>query len=180
MTTITELSAQAGRPTITELSADLGFEAPTEREFKALMRIVQAAHAATRKFVEETDEAERQLWLAFAAVGHLWRRREPDTTRYFGSHVDDVNAVLRRRWGITTSVDARAVLAAIIAHNDVPYRLGDNKVGQPLEAGLNAFCGDARCSNAWRDVLAGRPLKAPLPPRFRVDSPMQVYLQDGR
>lgn len=85
----------------------------------------------------------------------------------FFSHVDDVNAALRRRWGMSSSVDARAVLAAIIAHNDVPYRLSDNRLGQPLEVGLNPFSGDARCSNAWRDVLAGRPLKAPLPPRFR-------------
>jgi hypothetical protein len=49
VTTITELSAQAGRPTITELPVNLGFEPPTERQFKALMRMVQAAHAPTQK-----------------------------------------------------------------------------------------------------------------------------------
>ncbi len=181
MTTITELSAQAGRPTITELPVDLGFEAPTERQFKALMKTVQAAHAPTRKFADETEDADRELWHAFAALGYLWRRAAPDTSRYFGSHVDDVNAVLKSRW-MARPVDGRAVMAAIIAHNDIPYRLGDRRVGQPLEVGLDPHSG-IRCSNAWKDILAGRPLKAPLPPRRMFQetaspSPMRVYRQE--
>ena len=79
-------------------------------------------------------------------------------------------------------VDGRAVMAAIIAHNDIPYRLGDRRVGQPLEVGLDPHSG-IRCSNAWKDILAGRPLKAPLPPRrmfqeMASPSPMRVYRQE--
>jgi hypothetical protein len=182
MTTITELSAQAGRPTITELPVDLGFEAPTEREFKALVKIVQAAHAPTRKFADETEDAGRQLWHAFAAVGYLWRRAAPDTSRYFDSHVEDVNAVLKSRW-MARQVDGRAVMAAIIAHNDIPYRLGDRRVGQPLEVALDPHAG-FNCSNAWRAVLQGAPLRSPLPPRdiFRQSagpSPIPVFQETG-
>jgi hypothetical protein len=181
MTTITELSAQAGRPTIRELPVDLGFEAPTERQFKALMKIVQAAHAPTRKFADETEDAGRQLWHAFAALGYLWRRATPDTSRYFDSHVDDVNAVLRSRW-MATAVDGRAVMAAIIAHNDIPYRPGDRTVGQPLEVALNPHAG-FKCSNSWRAVLQGAPLRSPLPPReiFRqsaAPSPIRVFQEE--
>lgn len=56
-----------------------------------------------------------------------------------------------------------ALLAAIIAHNDIPYRLANLAVGQLLEVGLDRYSG-SQCMNAWRDVLAGRPLIAPLPP----------------
>lgn len=98
MTTITELAPQVGRAAITELPVDLGFETPSERQFKQLMKIVQTAHAPTRKFADETDDADREFWHAFAVVGYLWRRAAPDTSRYFDSHVDDVNVVLKIRW----------------------------------------------------------------------------------
>jgi hypothetical protein len=178
VTIITELGQAGDRPTLTELPSDAGFEPPTEGQFKALVEIVCAAHPPTRRFIDENTDAERMLWLSFAAVGHMFRKPEPDTTKYFSSHVEAANAVLRRRWGMSISLDPLAVMAAIIGHNDVAYRLANNKVGQPLEVALDPFFG-MRCSNAWRDVLAGRPLKPPLPPRFSVEktNPMQVYLQ---
>jgi hypothetical protein len=184
MTTITELRAPTERPTIVELPCDLGFEPPSERQFKQLISIVCAAHPPTRKFCEETEDAQRQLWHAFAGLGCMWRTASPDTTRYFGSHVEDVNAVLRRRWGMSSPVDARAVLAAIIMHNDVPYRLADPKVGQPIEAGLSATGPTGfRLGNAWRAVLQGAPLRSPLPPRdiFRssaTQSPIRVFQEN--
>lgn len=42
MTTVTEFKQAGERPTLIEPPTDLGFEAPTEREFKALMKIVMA------------------------------------------------------------------------------------------------------------------------------------------
>ena len=165
----------------TELPIDLGFEAPTERQFKQLMSIVCAAHPPTRKFADETEDADRELWHAFAAIGYLWRLDAPDTSRYFQSHVDDVNSVLKSRW-MARQVDGRAVMAAIIAHNDIPYRPADRKVGQPLEVALDPHAG-FKCSNAWRAVLQGAPIRSPLPPReiFRqsaAPSPIRVFQEN--
>jgi hypothetical protein len=181
MTQIIELSApQPGGVRILELPNATSFEPPSERQFKLLLDLVFATHQEHRKFAEKADDFQDEAWRAFAAIGYMYRTREPDTTRYFSAHVEDVNEVIARRWR-ARAVSGPAVFVAVVAHGDVAWRAHDRRVGQPLEIGLDQFSG-VECSNVWRKLLEGQPLRAPLPPReiFRssaAPSPVTVFRQ---
>ncbi len=128
-----------------------------------------------------TPEFEAEFGRAFVAVGYAFRLSEPSTARYFHSFVEDANALQREYWR-AHAVSGSALLAAIIGHGDVPWRPVNQAVGQLLEVGLDPYSG-IRCSNAWRGILEGRPLRSPLPPRriFReqaMPSPMRVFRQE--
>lgn len=180
--------------TITTSLPSTGFEQPSDKEILALMKIVYGAHPDLRGNAETflrkgrdllgtVDDFEVEFGRAFVAVGYAFRTVEPVTTRYFHSLVEDANALLRRYWG-AKPVSGTALLAAIIAHGDVCWRPANRAVGQLLEVGLDPYSG-VRCANAWRGILEGRPLHAPLPPRraFREaaePSPVRLYRQqDG-
>lgn len=140
---------------ITTLLPSTGFERPTGAELRALLKIVRTEH-------ELPPIGEGEFARAFWAVGFQFRLAEPDTSLHFQSHVDHCNNLLSRyNHGET---DGAAVLAAIVAHSDIPYRLADRAKGQLLEIGMNPFSGIG-CANTWRAVLAGQPPMTPLPPK---------------
>ncbi len=190
--------------TITTALPSTGFEQPSGREVLALLKIVLGAYpnlrgeAETRDFNTEfgrtffaagydnlgasaARDFEMEFARAFIAVGFAYRTPQPSTSRYFHSFVEDANGLLRTYWS-AKAVSGTALLAAIIAHGDVAWRPANRAVGQLLEVGLDPYSG-IRCSNAWKGVLEGRPLKAPLAPRrmFRdmaAPSPMRVFRQE--
>lgn len=167
--------------TITTALPSTGFEQPSGEQVLALMRVVYGAQPALRESAETVDDFEMEFGRAFVAVGYAFRLSEPSTSRYFHSFVDDANTLLRTYW-TAKPVSGTALLAAVIAHGDVPWRPANRAVGQLLEVGLDPHAG-VRCSNAWRQILEGRPLRAPLPPRklFReaaLPSAVRVYRQE--
>ena len=133
-----------------------GFQRPTADELQELARRVDDEHDW---LVPCSEDAFAR---AFTAVGFMFRLPEPSRKLAFSAHVNSANSVLERL-GLS-GVAGNALLAAMIAHSDVPWRAQAMHLGQPLECGLHPFAGRP-CSNAYRRVLAGEPLTPPLPPR---------------
>jgi hypothetical protein len=142
----------------------------------------EGTHESLRIYADETEDFEQQFGRAFVAVGYAaWRTIEPVTNRYFSALVDDANDLLQRYWR-APAVSGSAFLAACWGHGDVAIRPAQRSVGQLLECGLNPDSG-LRCGNVWRQILAGRPLRAPLAPRRflqEMNMPSTVsYFQQG-
>jgi hypothetical protein len=110
----------------------------------------------------ETDVDE--FGRAFRAIGLMFRKSEPDTSHLFSFFVDAANDTLQQRNG-GASVGAAAVLGAILASADIPWRRAVPGAGQLLEVGLNIHHGRQALPH-WRDLLTGeRSLPVSLPPR---------------
>jgi hypothetical protein len=131
-----------------------GFELPQPDELVRLREIVQSAHPALAGVPQ--GEFDRAFWVA----GSFYRRPKPDSRHYFSFWTDVANERLRQRDGRSISGDA--LLAAIIGHNDVPWHRQDPDIGQVLEVGIDPYSGSP-CTNAWRGLLRGEPLRPPLP-----------------
>jgi hypothetical protein len=159
---------------ITTMLPSTGFERPSADELRELLRRVRAEH-------ELPAISESEFARAFWATGFQFRLAEPDASLHFYTHVGHCNDFLAQyRYG---EIDGAAALAAVIAHSDFPYRLADRGKGQLLEIGMNPYSG-AKCTNAWRGVLRGEPLREPLPPkgiaRRPADSiPKPKFYQEG-
>jgi hypothetical protein len=149
--------------TISTSLPSTGFEQPSDKQLLALLKIVLGAREGLRDHAAQTPDFEMEFARAFVAVGYAFRLREPSTARYFHAFVEDANTLLRTYW-TAKAVSGTALITAIIAHGDVPWRPANRAVGQLLEVGLDPYSG-IRCSNAWREILKGRPLRDPLPPR---------------
>jgi hypothetical protein len=159
-----------------------GFVCPTDDdELRTLIRMVLGAHEHLREYAEATEDFEQQFGRAFVAVGYAFRTVEPVTNRYFQALVDDANELLQRYWR-APAVSGPAFLTACWAHGDIPIRPAKRSLGQLLEIGLDPDSG-LRCGNFWRQILAGRPLRAPLAPRRflqEMNMPSTVsYFQQG-
>jgi hypothetical protein len=90
----------------------------------------------------------------------------PEATRHRAVSTGAVSQAhdVLQRLGLC-AVEGPAVLAAILAHGDIPWRAHNQRAGQPLEVGIDPYSG-TRCSNRWRAVLAGEPLLPALPSRY--------------
>jgi hypothetical protein len=151
--------------TVRTLPPSSAFQMATEDELRKLAERVFDGHEGLRKEAAESSNFFRDFSAAFRAVGVMRRTDAPDAKRYFDAHIDDVNVVLGELGERGRRVDGVAVLTAILAHGDIPWRRHDRAIGQPLEVGLNRWIGRA-CSNHWRDVLRGAQLLVPLPSRY--------------
>jgi hypothetical protein len=140
---------------ITTILPSTGFERPSSEQLRELLRRVLEEH-------ELPAISEAQFSRAFWATGFQFRLEAPDVSLHFHSHVDSANNLLSQ-YGYG-EIDGAAALAAIVAHSDIPYRLANRDQGQLLEVALNPFSG-IKCTNRWRAVLAGEPLREPLPPK---------------
>jgi hypothetical protein len=143
--------------TVTVSVAQTGFQRPTAEQLLALSEIVWREHA----WLDQCSEAAFER--AFLGVGYMYRLDEPSRKLAFYSHVDNCNDVLQRL-GLR-AVEGAAVLAAILAHGDIPWRAHNPRRGQMLEVALAPFTG-RKCNNRWRAVLTGEPLLPSLPSRY--------------
>jgi hypothetical protein len=160
MVSITYPNAEVG-PRVTYSLPNTGFQCPSEDEMARLLRLTDAG-APWLGLAASTglDEFGR----AFRAVGYMYRRAEPDTKHSFSHFLDAANLMLQQRQG-GADVSATALLAAIVAHADVPLRRADRGCGQLLEVALDVHHG-LPCVNNWRGLLTGeRNLLPSLPPR---------------
>jgi hypothetical protein len=125
------------------------------------MRLVDAG-APWLGLAASTDLAE--FGRAFRAIGLMFRKSEPDTSHAFSFFVDAANDTLQQRNG-GASVSAAAVLGAILASADIPWRRAIPGAGQLLEVGLDIHHGRQAVPH-WRGLLTGeRSLPVSLPPR---------------
>lgn len=144
---------------IVEALPSTNFERPSADQLRGLARIVFGHYPKIEPC------SEREFALAFQAIGLMWRLPAPDTRQYFRSHVDSANDLLQRLGLGDIEIEGNAVLAAIVAHGDIKFRLANRAIGQMLEIGLSPLSG-LPCStpNAWRAVLATGRLLSPTPP----------------
>ena len=120
------------------------FERPNASEAAGLLRIVKSEYRR-KDWFDGVGEAEFARALIGVGVG-MWRLREPTAKVYF-------------------EVSGDAVLAAIIATAEMPWRRADRSLGQLLEVALNRDAG-LPYENKWRDLLTGTAnLLTPLPAR---------------
>jgi hypothetical protein len=135
--------------TIVEYLPKTGYQPPTPEEARRLFEIVTAAHPA---LIGAGGALESEFPAAMLAIGMFFRTAQPRTDQYWSywcERAADILVAVGER-----PVSGSTLLAAVIAHGDVPFRLPDRARGQLLEVALNAFSG-AKCSNAWRRVLSG-------------------------
>jgi hypothetical protein len=157
---ITYQSPEAG-VSVTYRLPNTGFCNCTEDEARKLMRIVDAG-TPWLGLAATTDLAE--FGRAFRAIGLMFRKSEPDTSHAFSYFVDAANDTLQQRNG-GASVSAAAVLGAILASADIPWRRAVPGAGQLLEVGLDIHHGRQAVPH-WRGLLTGeRSLPVSLPPR---------------
>ncbi len=136
-----------------------GFQRPADKELLALLKIVSAAHPR-----EARETAAPEFARAFHAVGFFFRTAAPRRDRHFVHFVDRASELLRDRWDCA-GVTAPALLLAVRAHNDIPWRPQDLQHGQLAEIGLDEFHGlPLRSPNAWVGLLKGGNLREPTPP----------------
>ncbi len=144
------------------------FQPPSLEEARRLFEIVTAAHP---DLIGSGGALESEFPAAMLAIGMFYRIPQPWAGQYWSYWCERASDIL-------TSVGERPVggstlLAAVIAHGDVCYRLPDRARGQLLEVGLNAYSG-AKCSNAWRKILSGEAsLLAPTPSE-RAEQPLTI------
>ena len=142
---------------IREMLPATGYASPSPSEFVELAGIVR------RECLWIDPFGDAEFARAFLAVGYSFRLADTDRSAMFYTHIDRCNDFLSSL--DLPAVSGPAVLAAIVAHNDIPYRRHDGGKGQLLEVGLSRFGPGRTCSNAWRGLLRGEALKPPLPAR---------------
>ena len=149
---------------IITLEMDTGYLHPHAEALSELLRIVQG-----NPWVDLSAVREGPFGRAMQFVGHCFRLDQPTAKYYLSGWVDHCNAYLDR-CGLLADVEGDALLAAVIAQSDVPYRLADfGRYGQPVELGIDMYVG-RKTSNAWR-LLKTTPLRAPSPSRYAVELP---------
>lgn len=136
---------------------ELGFVEPNYDQLVKLADIVRTLAPWVDAF------SDAGFGRALLATGVMFRTADTDRSLAWHSHVSHVNDVLET-FGLG-AVSGPSVLAACLAHCDILYRRHDGNEGQLLEVGLSRWGPGGNCQNEWRKLLAGGPLRAPLPPR---------------
>jgi hypothetical protein len=147
--------------TITHKLPSTNFERPNLEELKRLFGIV-----VRRYPVELADVDLQEFGRAFYAAGHCFRLPAPDPTRSFSWFVDHLSGWLIDTFGCG-GISGSALFVAVVAHSDIPYRVG-NKSGEIPELALDPYgVKGAPCErpNRWRLILEGAPLRLPVSPR---------------
>jgi hypothetical protein len=171
---------------IRECLPDTGFVLPTDAQVEALLKIVLAANPPIKSFAAQTSDFGNQFQRAFCGVGFAFRTGAPDKAHFFHWHLDRLNDLLRSKFDVLP-VSGYALLAGVIAHNDVCYRLANPAAGQLLEIGVAwTFGRPLTTPNGWRGLLDGGNLVAPVAPRGldheRSPYPVPIprFFQNGR
>jgi hypothetical protein len=147
--------------TITYSLPNTGYAPPSKDEARRLWHIVDAAYPDLG-LIASVDEQEFRR--AFSAVGLMYRRDTPDERHALTYFLDSANELISQHLK-GSSVSGCALLGAVHAHCDIPWRKPDRSLGQLLEIGLDPYVG-RRSENHWRGLLDGtRNLMQPTPPR---------------
>jgi hypothetical protein len=158
------------------------FVRPTLGELRKLYEIVCGKYPQFRPRSSPArfaDQEEEEFFAGFEwpfeRLGHIGRAGAPDTRRYIGHWVEETKDWLRLHRPAHRGNVGGGFLAAVIAHGDVPYTIGDADRGVVWSIGVTPF-GGKLATDAWRRVLDGQ-LLAPTPERrFAEPSPAQVFV----
>ena len=128
---------------------------PNDVELRQLVNIVLAGYPelAPGSGLDEQDEFRRSFVGAFTWLCWQGRAEKPDSSRYLSHWIDTANDHLRRA-GRIGDVGGASLLAASVAHADVPFVLADRRRGIVAALGLKVGAAGKPYRGAWRGVLA--------------------------
>src|SRR5262249_30189819 len=110
-------------PDVLHSAIDEGFRMPSARQLMSLFEIITKA-------VPSLAEVEfAQFAAAFHWLGSLHRTNEVDSRKYLSFWGDIARDWLAQIGAPTTDISTPALMAAAIAHHDIPYLLGDMRAG---------------------------------------------------
>src|SRR5271165_4867835 len=118
---------------IVESPADTGYLSPNAETMADLLRIVKG-----NPWIDLSAVGLGSFSRAILFVGRCFRLEEPTTKYYLSGWVDLANNYLDK-YNLET-IAGDALIAAVIAASDVPYRLPD-RYGQVAELGLDQYRG---------------------------------------
>jgi hypothetical protein len=171
-------------PRIVLLEERTTFVRPTLNELRKLYEIVCSKYPqftsrepSTSRFADDNarEYFEGFTW-AFERLGYIGRSATPDHKHYVDFWSAECRDWLRLHRPAHVGNIGAGFLAAVVAHGDVPYTVGDEQRGIVWAVGLTSF-GGTKATDAWRRVLDGK-LMAPVVPerRFAPPSPSQVFV----
>jgi len=142
-----------------------GLVMPSSDDLRHLRSIVLSQHPWLVDGGDRRSEAalEAEFRSAFWAAGLFYRTDAPNRTQYFAHWLDIANSRLASAGSV--AVEGNALLCACLAHGDIVWRR-PSPAGELLEFGVDEHRGKP-CANAWRDVLAGAPLRPPVSTKVR-------------
>lgn len=171
-------------PRIVLIEERSSFVRPTLSELHKLYDVVcnkfpqfRPRSSGSRFEDQEEQEYFSGFEWSFERLGFIGRSAAPDTKRYVSYWVSECQDWLRQFRPSHRGNIGAGFLAAVVAHGDVPYIVGNEREGTVWSVGLTTF-GGRHASDAWRKVLGGQ-LLAPTPPqpRFAAPSPAQVLIR---
>jgi hypothetical protein len=166
---------------IVQLVEPSNFVRPTTKELRQLYDVVLAKYPQLRPHLSARwEDQERKesfdgfIW-SFERLGFVGRSAVPDTKHYVNFWISDCQDWLRQFRPSHSGNTGAGFLAAVIAHGDIQFTVGDENEGIVWSIGVTTF-GGAKASDAWKRVLDGK-LMAPTPAerRFAPPSPAQVF-----
>jgi hypothetical protein len=161
------------------------FVRPTLNELRKLYEIVCSKYPqftsrepSTSRFADDNarEYFEGFTW-AFERLGFARRSIAPDTKHYVDFWSSECRDWLRLHRPAHRGNIGAGFLAACVAHNDIPFIVGNENEGVVWSVGLATF-GGKQATDAWRKVLDGQ-LLVPTPPerRFAPLSPAQLLVR---
>jgi hypothetical protein len=173
---------RAEGPRVVLIEERTTFVRPTLGELRKLHGIVcnkypQFRPRSSARFADQEEQEffEGFEW-AFERLGHINRAAVPDTRHYVGHWLEEAKDWLRLHRPAHCGNIGGGFLAAVVAHGDIPFVVGDEQRGVVWAIGVTTY-GGRQASDAWRHVLDGK-LMAPVAPerRFAQPSPSQVFV----
>jgi hypothetical protein len=158
-------------PRVVLLEEHTTFVRPTLGELHKLYDIVRGKYPQLRprapaRFADQEEEEFFQgfEW-SFERLGFIGRLGAPDNRRYVGHWVEEAKDWLRLHRPAHRGNIGGGFLAAVVAHNDIPYTVGDENHGVVWAVGVTPY-GGAKATDVWRKALDGQ-LMAPVAPERR-------------
>jgi hypothetical protein len=167
---------------IVQLVESSNFVWPTPKELRKLYDIVLGKYPQLGPYKDITnpmgsvtaDEHFDGFCSAFERLGYIGRSAAPDHKHYVSHWAFEAVEWLRlHRPGFQGNVSA-GFLAAVLAHGDICFVIGDGSRGIVWSVGLASY-GGTKATDKWRKVLAGE-MMSPIAPerRFAPPSPARV------
>jgi hypothetical protein len=172
-------------PRIVLIEERTTFVRPTLNELRKLYEIVcnkysQLASRAPSTSRWADDEAREYFegfeW-SFERLAHIGRTATPDHKHYVDFWSSECCDWLRRHRPAHRGNIGAGFLAAVVAHGDIPFIVGNLAQGIVWSVGITTF-GGTKATDAWRRVLGGNAL-APSPPSLRMEAPSPVRIYGG-
>jgi hypothetical protein len=156
---------------ITLIEEPSSFLRPTLSELRRLYDIVcskfpqfKPRSSASRFADQEAEEYFSGFEWCFERLGFIGRSATPDVKHYCSFWSAECGDWLRKFRPNHRGNIGAGFLAAAVAHNDIPYIVGNEQQGVVWSIGLTAH-GGRMPTDAWRKVLTGQLLPATAPER---------------